>query len=107
MYLRKDRLSERQKDHALLLEGFNIRQLVFLKRRETLHDTVWGTFFILNNCGQVVDITWSVAVLFELDMARTATGARVIECGNIVSLARDLSELLYGNWEKITVFVLE
>lgn len=107
MYLHKDRMSERQKDHALLLEGFNIKQLVFLKRRETSHGTTWGTFFILNNCGQVVDITWSIAVLFELDMARTVNGSRVIECANIESLARDLSELLHKNWSKITVFVLE
>ncbi len=105
MYLRRANLTEKQKEHLFLLQEFNLRDVIFLQRAVTSRGRARGAFFIINSCGQVIDITWSIAVLFKLDMMRDGD-KRMIEVDNVETMMRDVSELVYKDWSRIRVFTL-
>ena len=107
MFLRKDDLTEKQKEHMFLLECSNTRKIIFLKRKHAIKGANYGTFFVLNELGQCIDITYSLAIIFEEDMVFLDDGVRGIDLAHVDSAIRDLSEYLYGDWSDIKLYVLE
>jgi hypothetical protein len=105
MYLRKVNLTEKQKEHLFLLQSFNLRDVIFLQRTVASRGRARGAFFIINSCGQVIDITWSMAVLFDVAMIYDGD-KRMIEVDNVETMMRDVSELVYKDWSRIRVFTL-
>lgn len=106
MYSHKDS-TDKQKEHELLLKHLNARKMIFLKRRETAIGSSYGSFFVLNELGQCIDITYSIAVLLNKDMAYLGNKARAIDVKHVDTIVRDISELLYGHWDKIMLYTLE
>lgn len=106
MYSHKDS-TDKQKEHELLLKHIDARKIIFLRRRETSRGSCYGSFFVLNESGQVIDITYSIAVMLNKDMAYLDNKARAIDVTHVDTIVRDLSEFLYGHWNKITLYTLE
>lgn len=106
MYSHRDS-SEKQKEHELLLKHIDMRKVIFLKRRGTSRGSCYGSFFVLNELGQVIDITYSIAVMLDKDMVYIENKARAIDVAHVDTIMRDLSELLFGHWNKITLYTLE
>lgn len=105
MYLRKANLTEKQKEHVFLLQSLNLRDVIFLQRSITSRGKARGAFFIINSCEQVIDITWSIAVLFKIEMMFDGD-KRMVEVDNVETMMRDLAELLYKDWSRIHVYIL-
>lgn len=106
MYSLKDS-TDKQKEHALLLKHLDMRKMIFLKRRETSRGSAYGSFFVLNELGQCIDVTYSIAVLLGKDIAYIDNKARAIDVTHVDTIVRDLSEFLYGHWDKIMLYTLE
>ena len=106
MYSRKDN-ADKQREHALLLKHMDLSKVVFLKRRSTSRGSVYGSFFVLNELGQCIDITYSIAILLDKEMTYIDNKARAIDVTHVETVVRDLSEFLYGHWDKITLYILE
>lgn len=106
MYSRKDN-TDKQKEHVLLLKHLDMRKMVFLKRRKTARGSAYGSFFVLNELGQCIDITYSIGVLLDKDIAYIDNQSRAIDVTHVETIVRDLSEFLYGHWDKIMLYTLE
>jgi len=106
MYSHKDS-DDKQKEHMLLLKSLNTRKIIFLKRRKTSRNSYYGSFFVLNELGQCIDITYSIAVVLGKEMVYLDSGARAIDVMYADTIMRDISELLYGKWDRFTLYTLE
>lgn len=106
MFSRKDS-TDKQKEHALLLKHVDLSKVIFLKRKNTSRGSCYGSFFVLNELGQCIDITYSIAVLLDKEMAFIENKSRAIDVSHVETIVRDLSEFLYGHWDKITLYILE
>lgn len=106
MFSHKDS-TDKQKEHELLLKHMEMRKVVFLKRKVTPSGSSYGTFFVLGDLGQCTDITYSIAVLLDKKMARLDGDVRAVDVMHVETVMRDISEYLYGRWDKVTLYVLE
>lgn len=106
MFSHKDS-TDKQKEHELLLRHINARRVVFLKRRNTSRGSTYGSFFVLSDGGQCIDITYSIAVLLDKKMIRLDGNTRAVDVSHVETIVRDMSEYLYGHWDKITLYTLE
>jgi hypothetical protein len=107
MYLRRAELSRKQKEQLMLLDNMKTKRIVFLKRDCLPHSSNAGTFFALSNTGQCIDITYSLSVIFDVEMFYVCYKHRVIELSLPESSIRDLSDLLYDDWDAICLYTIE
>ena len=97
MFIHKDDLTEKQRTHMFLLQEMGIKGVVCVDRQADNY-----SFFVTLSSGEIVDITWSVALFVEAKMCKDKD-RRTIRIKNPETAVKDIAELVTGSWENWTV----